>query len=488
MATLSSALNYALSGLSVAATQSSVASRNVSSAGDENYTKKTAELVNLPGRGPVISQISRSSDRLLLEKLLSSTSTATERQITLEALNRVSGLTGDPQDERSIAAMLSGLQDKLRSFEQNPASVPLARGALEAARKLADSINSASREITSIRSDADKAIAESADRITNLLSQFKVVNDSIVRGQGTAGDLSESLDQRDSILKLLSEEVGIRTAIRSNNDMMIFAEGGAVLFEGSPRSITFQASGFLPSGSSGNALLIDGVPIAGPNAVMSVSGGRIAAQAALRDSLAPLLSQQLDQIAAGLVYSFSESDPLIPAALPQVEGLFQGNGTIPLLTEQNAGLADELRINSLADPEQGGSPFLIRDGGFGGAGYIRNSAAQPGYQARIVELVNALDSRLNFGGWGDLAGPASLKELGAQSAAWVEQRRKDAQSSLDSALTIKSRSATSLAQVTGVNIDQEMAVLLDLERSYQASSKVLSVVNSMFGTLLEVVG
>ena len=36
MATLSSALNYALAGLTVASAQSAVVSRNVSSAGDEN--------------------------------------------------------------------------------------------------------------------------------------------------------------------------------------------------------------------------------------------------------------------------------------------------------------------------------------------------------------------------------------------------------------------------------------------------------------------
>src|SRR5689334_11727523 len=116
MATLSSALNYALAGLSVSAAQSSVTSRNVSSAGDENYTRKTAEIVSLPGTGPVVSQISRSSDRLLLDKLLTSASTASERQITLDALDRMSILTGDPQDDQSIAAKLGKLQDALRGF------------------------------------------------------------------------------------------------------------------------------------------------------------------------------------------------------------------------------------------------------------------------------------------------------------------------------------------------------------------------------------
>ncbi len=488
MATLSSALNYALAGLSVSATQSSVVSRNVSSAGDENYTRKSADIVTLPNAGPVVAQISRSSDRLLLDKLMSATSDASSRQITLDALNRMSSLTGDPQDDQSIAAGLSKLQDGLKNYEQNPSSGTLAQAAVEAARGVVLKINAASAEVDAVRTDADTAMADSAERITNLLAQFKVANDSIVRGQGTAGDLSETLDQRDSILKLLSDEIGIRTTVRPNNDVQIYAEGGAVLFEGSPRPVTFEKSGQLSDGVTGNALLIDGVPVTGANATMPVSGGKISAYAAVRDTLAPQLGGQLDQLSAGLINSFSETDPQNPASLPAVEGLFTGTGTLPDLNGANSGLAGKLKINAMADPDQGGSPALLRDGGFGGSAYVRNTAGQAGFQSRIAELVDALDTKLAFDNQNGIEGSASLKDFSAKSASWVETRRQAAQTSLDTATTTKSRATTSLAQVTGVNIDQEMATLLDLEKSYQASSKVMSVVNSMLSTLLDVVG
>lgn len=487
MTTLTSALNYALAGLSVSTAQSAVVSRNVSSAGDENYTRKTADVVTLPGMGPSVSQITRSSDRMLLDKLLSSTSNASSRQITLDALNRMSSLTGDPQDEQSITARLGKLQDALRSYERNPASLPLARSALEAARAVAQKLNAASSDMSSIRSEADANMSDSAERINNLLAQFKVVNDSIVRGQGTAGDLSEALDQRDSILKLLSEEIGIRTSVRPNNDVLIYAEGGSVLFEGSPRSVVFTPSGNLPPGSNGSAVLIDGVPVTGANATMPTSGGRLSALSSLRDKLVPQFSMQLDQIASGLVRAFAESDPQNPAALPPVEGLFKASGVIPLLTDANPGLAAQIRINELADPDQGGSPLMIRDGGFGGAGYLRNSLGQSGFQARIAELADAVDERQSFGEPGGLAGQASLKGYSANSASWVESQRQNAQGMFDGASATKARAASSLLQVSGVNIDQEMATLLDLEKSYQASSKVLSVVNAMLGTLMEAI-
>lgn len=488
MATLSSALNYALAGLTVASAQSAVVSRNVSSAGDENYTRKTAEVVTLPGSGPAISQITRSSDRLLLDKLLTAGSVTSDRQVLLDALTRMSNLTGDPQNDQSIASHLGKLQNTLRAYEQSPASMALAQAVLTDARNATSAINEASAEASSIRTDADRGMAISADRISNLLAQFKVVNDSIVRGQGTAGDLTEALDQRDSILKLLSDEVGIRTALRSSNDLLIYAEGGAVLFEGSPRSISFRPGDPLPPGAEGNPLLIDGVPVTGPGAAMPISGGRMSAYASVRDSLAPQFSAQLDQIAAGLIIAFSEADPQIPGTLPSVEGLFRGTGAIPLVTNANPGLAGIVRVNELADPDEGGDPLMIRDGGFGGPAYVRNTEALAGYQVRISELTDALDTSLSFGSWGGLGGDASLKDFSAKSASWVEIRRQEAKSQLDASTASTTRAANTLSRVTGVNIDQEMATLLDLEKSYQASSKVLAVVNSMLDVLLQATG
>ena len=82
----------------------------------------------------------------------------------------------------------------------------------------------------------------------------------------------------------------------------------------------------------------------------------------------------------------------------------------------------------------------------------------------------------------------SLKTLSLQSISWIEATRQDAQSSLDIAQATALRASDSLGRVTGVNIDFEMAALMDLEKSYQASSKVLSVVDSMLAVLLEAVG
>ena len=202
MANISSALNHALSGLSVSAAQSALVARNVTSAGDENYTRRTAEVYTLPGGAPMVSALGRSTDRQLLDRLFASSSDAAGKQVTLEALKRMSGLAGDPEDSGSVAAGLGALQQSLRAYELNPSNSVLGQGALEAARHVIEKLNGASGEVSRIRSEADEAMLNSVERINSLLAQFKVVNDSVVRGQGTASELSDALDQRDAVLKL----------------------------------------------------------------------------------------------------------------------------------------------------------------------------------------------------------------------------------------------------------------------------------------------
>jgi flagellar hook-associated protein 1 FlgK len=220
---------------------------------------------------------------------------------------------------------------------------------------------------------------------------------------------------------------------------------------------------------------------------MPLTGGKLAALAQVRDRTAPLFSAQLDQVAAGLIRSFAEADPAAPSVLPEVEGLFMGSGTLPLVNNPPAGLAAQIRINALADPQQGGSVALLRDGGFGGISYRRNVLDQPGYQTRIAELADSFDRVQNFGLTAGIGGAVSLKDFSVQSSAWVEATRQTAQNSLGLANATRARASDSLARVTGVNIDQEMAILLDLEKSYQASSKVLATVDAMLAALMEAV-
>lgn len=489
MSSLSSALNYALAGLSTNAAQSALVSRNVSNAGQENYTRKTADVYTMPGGAPSVVGYTRSTDKQLLEKLLGATSNSVSKQAVLDSLTRLSGVLGAGDDGTTLGEKIAALQQSLRTYESDPSNDTLASQVLTAAGTVTSALNDASGEIQSVRSEADQAMAESVDRVNNLLSQFKVVNDTVVRGQGSPADLTDALDLRDGILKQLSEEIGISTLSRSNNDIVIFASGGAVLFEGTPRTVSFSPSHPLDAGTDGNAVYVDGVPVTDSGSPMPITSGKLAAFRDIRDNVTVQAQTQIDELAGGLIRNFAEHDPADPPSLPDVAGLLYDNlgGGIPGIPAP-AGLASRIAINPLGNPAKGGDLHLIRDGGFGGAGYVMNNSAVSGYQGRLSQLISAIDDRSDFDSSAGIGSQISVKDFAARISGWIEGKRQTAQTENESASAAQARTSESLKRVTGVSIDQEMAQLLDLEKSYQASSKIMSVVDSMLASLLEAVG
>jgi flagellar hook-associated protein 1 FlgK len=67
---------------------------------------------------------------------------------------------------------------------------------------------------------------------------------------------------------------------------------------------------------------------------------------------------------------------------------------------------------------------------------------------------------------------------------WLQQTRQTASSDADYKNVLLERASDALSKVTGVNLDEEMTSMLELERSYQASARLISTIDSMMQALL----
>jgi flagellar hook-associated protein 1 FlgK len=130
----------------------------------------------------------------------------------------------------------------------------------------------------------------------------------------------------------------------------------------------------------------------------------------------------------------------------------------------------------------------LRDGGMNGAAYLYNATGAAGFSERLAQLVDGIDASRAFDAAAGLEASASLSAYSAQSIGWLEANRQRAQTSSDLQSAIRLRADEALQRVTGVSIDEEMADMLELERSYQASSKLIATVDAMFDSLLRAAG
>ena len=490
MAGLSTALNIARSSLTTVSGQTAVASRNIANVNNTDYSRKTAVVVSLSSGSTAISSYNRAADKLLLDKLLAASSNSAASDSVLNGIKRLSETVGDPGSSSSPSGMIGKFQTALQTYEQNPSDQTLAQNAVQSAGNLVRSLNNATNIIQGVRRQADAGMSGSVSRINNLLQQFKVANDAVVRGAGSAADLAENLDTRDKTMKLLSDELGIRAVTRSNNDIALYTDSGVTLFESVPRTVSMNPTTTMAAGVNGNAVYIDGVDVTSPTSSMSIHSGNLFGLAKLRDDVAVVYQSQMDEVARGLVEAFSEADQSASPSLPDATGIFSYSGSplVPASGTTVAGLAGDIRLNPSVDPAQGGLATRLRDGGINGAAYSYNTSGAAGFSSRLTSLIDSLDLNRGFDASTQLNGQNSILSFGTASSGWLEAARQQASSASDLQTTMKSRSADALQRANGVNIDDVMTVMLQLVRSYQASARLISTVDNMLQALLQAAG
>ncbi|MEC5323442.1 flagellar hook-associated protein FlgK [Aurantimonas sp. A3-2-R12] len=496
---LLTAFSNARSSLGSLSAQSALVSRNITNADNPSATRKYATLGTGRQGGVQILSVAQSRDQALFRSLVTSNSTVGAVEVTANALDRIRDVIGDVDAFDSPAASLVGLQNALSQLAVTPESPPSAEAAISAAKDMASSLNRASSAVQNMRKDADTQLAQAAAAMTKLLAELETVNKRVTVGTATNADITDFVDRRDQIVSELSGYVGLNVQMRAGNDLVLTTDSGITLFETTGRPIDFTPSPAYSATVSGGAFKIDGVSVFGPLAPMPIKGGSVFGLLQLRDETAITFQGQLDALAFALVDSFAETEqnPAPPPAVPDTNryaGLFTATGmtTVPGSSAATVGLAGLIKVAAGVDNTVGGDPMRLRDGGISHAGqpdearFVYNSKGAGGFTSRINDLVAQFSTTRSFDITLGAGGTGTLGDYAAASMGWLESRRAEATADVDYGKVLLAQTRETLSNRTGVNLDEEMTRLLDLERSYQASSKLISTVGQMIDALLAI--
>lgn len=491
---LTNAWDVATTSLATNASLTSIVSRNISNAQNATgyVSAKVGNLVTGSSGAAIVQSIRDLANASLFNAMLSGTSANASAQALSSGVTNLQQTVADAATTtssttaaQSPAALLQQLQSALSAYAASPGSTSVAGAVLTAAQNMAAGLNQASATVASVRETADQNMTAAVADINSQLASFQTINDSIVKGLATGADVSDLQDQRDTILQSLSKDIGVSTVSQSNGGMAIYTDSGAVLFDVTARSVTMQATSAYSASTVGAAVYVDGVPVTGANATMPIQSGALAGLADLRDNVAPQYQAQLDSIAGGLINAFAETNQSTGGQLP---GLFTYSGATALPgSSLIAGLSGAIAVSSAVDPSQGGSLNLIRDGGINGSAYDQNSSGASGFSTVIQNDVAALSASRTFPAAGGLTTSASVTGYIQNSASWLDGQYQSASNQASYQTTLLSQASQALSNVTGVNIDSQMSQMLALEHSYQASAKLISTINAMFGSLLQAV-
>lgn len=367
---LSSALAIAMSGLSANQAALSITSSNIANSQTTGYVAESTNLTEISsggyGNSVQVTGVNRDLDLFVQSQLRTEMSGGAYADQMSNILNQLQSVYGTPGGQGSIETALSNFTSALQAISTSSGSSSADSAALAAAQNLAQSLNSTTQGIQALRTNVNQDIGNCVTQANAAMSTIANINGQL-EGMSPNDPTAATLeDQRDSAINTLSSLMDVQT-VTNGNQVNVFTGNGTQLVSGSVAStMSFSSSGALNAnslysstpGQSGVGSLTITLPGGGATdlvASQAISSGQIAADLNLRDNVLVQAQTQVDQLAATLSSSMSDTTTAGTAVTGPPAGIsvdtsdMQPGNTINLTYTDATGIQHQLQVVDVSD-------------------------------------------------------------------------------------------------------------------------------------------
>lgn len=449
--------------LDLSSLQLQVTAANMANASAPGYTREIAnwqenDSIQINGAsygtGARVTGASSQRDLVLEQRIQQQTQVQQATSARMTALQNTELIFNEATSTSSSSgSSTGGISDGFTQFfnaltqlQSSPSSNAGRQQVLSAATYLASSFQNAATQLDQQQAALDQQSLVILNQVNSLTASLAQLNQQI-QSQNTGSDAGELEDQRQQDLAQLSSLIGIHQVQTENNGLTITTANG-VLLVASSQAYT------LGSGASGGLTHIYDPEGTDLTQDLTSGGGQLAGLLTARDQDIPQMKTALDTLAYGLGSKIN--------SINQAGDDANGNTGLAIfsLPSSSTGAASAISV-AITSPDQ------IAAAGRG-LGIADNSNLIAMLNVQNAGLINGV-SPTNFysdfvSSLGSLVGQTSTLNAAQQASLTQLQSQRDSYSA--------------------VNLNDEAASLETLERSYQAASKMFSILDSVMAATL----
>ncbi|MFV3129442.1 flagellar hook-associated protein FlgK [Niveispirillum sp. KHB5.9] len=463
MTSLFGVLNHSSNGLRLIQGQLGLVAENVARAEDPNRSRHSLEQTVDNQGNATIAQYKRQVDVALRVQLEQTVSEEAGAATLSTYMRRATDLLGTTGGTPPLTNALDKFQAAWKELAATPESTVAQGQIIVHGEDLSREIRRLNEGIGEIEKQLDTDISNSVDSLNQALSSIDQLNADIMSTRG-AGDPTMNLeDRRDALVREVASMMSIRTVERTDGKLSIFTTSGVSLLDAAPVKFTYQSgqlrstasdrdlTGLVRDGKLGAMLELraDGSTQDPPQAASTLPGAEILRK--LRSQVQAVSEAFLGATKPGEPTSFADAyngaGPVADGELPNRFFIGTGAGTIEL------------------------NPGLLS-----GDLTIKTSAAQG-----VTTAMEATGRSINADGL-----RASGVSYGSMVSTMIGQwsaNSKVATEQATIATDFKNELDGRYKNNTGVNMDEEIAMLQVLQRNYSAAARVMQTVNNMLDAI-----
>jgi flagellar hook-associated protein 1 FlgK len=303
----------ALSALQTNSTALRVVSNNVANLNTQGYARRVVNETTLSNGGALggvgIADIQRVTDQFLAAEQLAAGASSSRYDTQASVFDQLNGILGQPGDSTSLTAQLSNVSSALGQAALAPTDSANQIGALNSLQNLASTISNLSSQISSLRNQVDQQVSTSISGINTLIKQVYDLNTQIKSAQITGDTSSALLDQRDTALQSLAQQVGIRTVEQPDGRVSVMTEDGINLVGDSYAQLSYTpgaSNGTYGSITSQDVNPASGSPIAPPqNFEAHLASGSLKGLLDMRDGTLADLGTEVGNLARSTALAYN---------------------------------------------------------------------------------------------------------------------------------------------------------------------------------------
>lgn len=532
------------SALNAAYVQLTTTGQNIANANTPGYVRRETQLQEaisvgrngFSGAGVDVTGVRRVYDQFLTREAISTKASAAQDGARSDGLQRLDQMFAD--GSAGLGAAFDDVIASMADLTARPADNAARSAVLSRLEGFADRASAMDAQLVDLRDSTLGRMQGEANRANDILSSLASINRQVAQTAGSASAPNALFDQRDKLMSDLNQIMRANATLGPDGTINVTTQRGEPLLVGDKPARLALVSDSLDPAKMDVALTRANGSVA--RLEMSEVGGSLAGMARFADQDIDMARARIGQMVAGVAQGFNDQQaagvdangapgqPLFAIGQPDVAGAstntgsaqfsvsFASPGSIKASDYTMAFDGSQYQLTRLSDgnvqsfaslPQTvdglniamgGGSPaagdkFLLRTASAvaGGVKALQSDpstlatgapgSANPASDNRNALALQALgDALLVDGGtvinrYADLVGDIGTRSQSAQAASDMSQR-------------ISNDADRSLSEVSGVNLDEEAAHLMQYQQAYQAAAKVVSAANEMFRALLQAVG
>lgn len=470
---ISSILNIAKNALSASQVGLQVTSHNISNVNTKGYARQSPVFEEaspssigglLIGNGVKVESIIRYADKYIEKQLNLKNNELQENTIYSQYYERVEGILNE--DSNKLTSYITDFFNAWQELSTDPQSTALREGVLASAKNMTRSINNIYNGLKNLQIELNNKLKMEIEDINRLTSSIADLNKMIFEGASSTSEANDYITKRNEYIKELSGKLDINYFEDEYGRATILTSKGKALVDGGQ---SWQLDVMDDENTGFYKVVWKDFSGKSTDITNNIQGGSIYGILRMRDGEINNFISDMDELAKAIInevnnihkngytlnHNTASTDPDNILFFKDITGSYSKDMAI-----SDEVLNDIKNIAASSKIDEAGRP-IGNDVALNIASLLEQKILKDS-SSTIVEFTSTITNKI-----GQLS--KSAKDLFEYSEDTMQVMEKQRES------------------VSGVSLDEEMANLIKFQYAFQAATRLFTVADNLFQSLLDAV-